>query len=137
MLIFCSGGILIMILWKSVQLNLEKSSLHFLLMQLELNFFLTSYFSVRAKTPLNARVYVVSNFQNNFRLKLFFTENHDFWSFLVIFGKNCKKVFFPNSFIYRSHRLFGSFEDLQNLPFSGSPILISMHRPPEQKMSNR
>ena len=29
-------------------------------------FFSTSYFSVRAKTPLNARVYVVSNFRNNF-----------------------------------------------------------------------
>jgi hypothetical protein len=63
-------------------------------MQLELNFFSTSYLSVRAKTPLNARVYMVSDFQNNFPLKFFFTENHDFWSFLVIFGKNCKKVFF-------------------------------------------
>jgi hypothetical protein len=61
-------------------------------------FFSNSYFSVRAKTPLNARVYMVSNFQNNFRLKLFFTGNHDFWSFLE---KIVRRFFLPK-FTYLS-----------------------------------
>jgi hypothetical protein len=103
--------------------QLRKIKIIFFLWQLELNFFSTSYFSVRAKTPLNARVYVVSNFQNNFWLKFFFIENHDFWSFLE---KIVRSFFLPNSLIYRSHKSIGSFVDLQNPPFSGSPILIQL-----------
>ena len=62
----CSWGLLIIILWKLLKLDLGKSRLLFFRMQTELYFFCISYSSLRAKTPLNTSLYVFQIFKTRF-----------------------------------------------------------------------
>jgi hypothetical protein len=100
----CSWGQLIILLWKSLKLDLGKSRLLFFCMQTELYFSCISYSSLRAKTPLNTSLYVFQIFKIIFNWKKI-TEKHDFSSVLAILGKNYKKIFSKFTY-YRSHRSF-------------------------------